>query len=187
IVTIEIAYFAFLALLHVLAHDLEPRALARSGQGGGYLGWALGGPMFKLFGSGLATVLFSSIIVIALGRTFGISRKHLREGLTATSKGLEAFAERMKREPQPRLVPPGKAPMAAPKPANVPARQSAPAAPAGTRASEPMVRPRQQPEPVEDSPVQPAKLVIPAAPPVIPARPVSALATQPDLDPAELQ
>src|SRR5579859_177338 len=54
ILAVEIAFFSYLAIQHVVAHDPEPRALARNGQAGGYIGWALGEPIFKLFGSGVA-------------------------------------------------------------------------------------------------------------------------------------
>ncbi len=98
ILTLEIAYLAFLAVLHLLAHDPEPRALARSGQGGGYIGWALSDLIFKLLGSGLAIVFFSTVMLVSLGMTFGVRRAHIRQGLLGASKRLEAFAERMKRE-----------------------------------------------------------------------------------------
>ncbi len=108
ILTIEIAYLAFLAILHLLAHDPEPRALARSGYGGGYIGWALSDPIFKLFGSGPALMLFFGAVVVSIGMTFGVRRVHVRQWLLATSKRLEALAERMKREPQPKSSPGGK-------------------------------------------------------------------------------
>jgi hypothetical protein len=41
LLAIEIAFISLLALFHLLANDPEPRALARAGGGGGYVGWAL--------------------------------------------------------------------------------------------------------------------------------------------------
>src|SRR5579859_801575 len=54
----EVAYVAFLALLHLLAHDPEPRALARAGGGGGYIGWAVSELIRGLFGSSVAILAF---------------------------------------------------------------------------------------------------------------------------------
>jgi S-DNA-T family DNA segregation ATPase FtsK/SpoIIIE len=100
IVIIEVAFFAFLAVLHLLARDTEPRALARSGQGGGYIGWALSEIPLKLLGQGLTLALFIGIAVVAIGAVLGIRRKHIRAGLLTASKRLEALAEYMKNAPQ---------------------------------------------------------------------------------------
>ncbi len=99
VVLIELGYLAFLGLLHLLAHDPEPRALARSGLGGGYIGWAVSEPIFKLFGSGLATVFFAGLMIGSLAASVGVRRRHVRQGLLSASKRLEAFATRMKQEP----------------------------------------------------------------------------------------
>jgi DNA segregation ATPase FtsK/SpoIIIE, S-DNA-T family len=111
ILTIEVAYFAFLAVLHLLVRDTEPRALARSGQGGGYIGWALSDLVFKLFGSGVALMFFASVVVISIAMTFGVKRMHVRKWLQSTNKRLESLSERMKREPAPRPAK-GEKPMA---------------------------------------------------------------------------
>jgi hypothetical protein len=66
----EIAFLALLAILHLLAGDPEPRALARSGLGGGHIGWALGELMAKLFGSGLSVLIYLTAIALAIGAIF---------------------------------------------------------------------------------------------------------------------
>lgn len=103
----EIAFLAFLALLHLLAGDPEPRALARSGLGGGHMGWALGELMAKLFGSGLSVLIYFGVICLALGAIFGVRRKHIKAWGIAFSKRLEQFAEALKR----RAAAPRPAPM----------------------------------------------------------------------------
>lgn len=104
ILFLELAFVAFLALLHLLPHDPEPRALARSGNGGGYIGWAVSDLIFKLFGYSVAEVFFVVVMLLSLGAAVGIKRVHIRRSLASASKRLEAFAERMKREPLPRLA-----------------------------------------------------------------------------------
>jgi DNA segregation ATPase FtsK/SpoIIIE-like protein len=100
VILIEASYFAMLAILHISANDPEPRALAHSGLGGGYIGWALSEPLVKLFGAGMAETIYVLVIIFSLGRVVGLKRKHIRDVLTAISKGLESFAERMKRPPE---------------------------------------------------------------------------------------
>ncbi|MBO9309527.1 MAG: hypothetical protein J7551_07060, partial [Chloroflexi bacterium] len=137
----EIAFLALLALLHLLAGDPEPRALARSGLGGGHIGWALGELMAKLFGSGLSVLIYLIAIVFAIGNIFGVRRKHLRAWGIALSKRLEQLSEALKRRaeaPRPRQARPMPAPSA---PAAAPdLRQPAPLpmlTPTPSRAAQP--------------------------------------------------
>jgi len=99
IVAIEIAFVAYLSVLHLLVNDPEQRAVARSGQAGGFVGYIVSLPVSKLFGPGVALFFFGSVIVIALSYSTGIRRRHIRQALAFSSKQLELFAERMKREP----------------------------------------------------------------------------------------
>jgi S-DNA-T family DNA segregation ATPase FtsK/SpoIIIE len=111
----EIAFLALLAILHLLAGDPEPRALARSGLGGGHIGWALGELMAKLFGSGLSVLIYLTMIALAIGAIFGVRRKHIKAWGIALSKRLEQFGEALKRRataPRPRRARPTPAPSA---------------------------------------------------------------------------
>jgi S-DNA-T family DNA segregation ATPase FtsK/SpoIIIE len=182
ILMIEIAYLAFLAVLHLLPHDPEPRALARSGQGGGYVGWALSDLVFKLFGSGVAIVFFVTLAVVALCMVFGIRRVHIRQGLNSTSKRLAALAEQMKREPLPRpRLTPASRPMAVRTQAATPPSALAEAnSPAASRAkdtisrkSTPMARPLRH-DPASAEPAMP-----PAPPPASPPAPSPAPGASP--------
>ncbi|MCE7945947.1 MAG: DNA translocase FtsK [Chloroflexi bacterium CFX4] len=166
----EIAFLAFLALLHLLAGDPEPRALARSGLGGGHMGWALGELMAKLFGSGLAVLIYFGVICLAVGAIFGVRRKHIKTWGIAFSKRLEQFAEGLKRRATaPR--PPRPSPMphqnrflrrASTPPISAPAPESAPPA---TFYREPAHADLTQPA------VPAADLTQPATPPIAPAPP----------------
>ena len=93
---IEIAYLAMLAMLHLAANDPEPRALARSGQGGGFIGWALGEIMALLFGRLLSLFIYALIFTLALVMIFALRRKHFRAALKFASAGLDRTAERIR-------------------------------------------------------------------------------------------
>jgi S-DNA-T family DNA segregation ATPase FtsK/SpoIIIE len=178
ILMIEVAYLAFLAVLHLLPHDPEPRALARSGQGGGYVGWALSDLVFKLFGSGVAIVFFVTLAVVALCMVFGIRRVHIRQGLNSASKRLAALAEQMKREPlpRPRLTPAGR-PMAVrnraatPSPAPTEANSSDPgrAKEMASRKSTPMARPLRDPASTEPTMPPASSVPVSLTPTALPA------------------
>lgn len=78
IIWIEVAFFALLAIAHLLAADREPRALARSGGGGGYIGWALSQVILSLFGSVVALGIFLFIFATGVFFAAGVRRTHVR-------------------------------------------------------------------------------------------------------------
>lgn len=115
---IELAFVTFLSLLHILPNDPEPRALARAGGGGGFIGWALGNTVQKLFGMPFAVFLFGLLTLVFIGIAFGLQRIHLRQSLIWVRGRLDAAAEWLTKErpPRPRKVRPSPKPMAAPVP-----------------------------------------------------------------------
>ncbi len=50
LIALEVAFFAFLALVHTLAFGNDPYQLVRSGEGGGAVGWVLAEAMWKALG-----------------------------------------------------------------------------------------------------------------------------------------
>ncbi|GAB4546962.1 MAG: hypothetical protein OHK0023_07460 [Anaerolineae bacterium] len=96
ILAVEAAFVAGVALLHLLSSDPEPRALARSGNGGGYVGWAVGEILAKLLGTWLASLTYGVILVVAVGVFFGVQRKQVRQAGLALSKQLEQLSKRLK-------------------------------------------------------------------------------------------
>jgi len=106
IVYLEIAFAAFLALLHLLAHDPEPRALARAGQGGGYIGWALSELLIGLFGSNLAIFAYGFVLIVMLALAIGIQRVHVRQSLLWLRTRIDALVTVLTtpRPPRPRKV-----------------------------------------------------------------------------------
>ncbi|MBX3063954.1 MAG: DNA translocase FtsK 4TM domain-containing protein [Anaerolineae bacterium] len=103
ILWIEVAFFAFLALYHTFLNDPEPRALARSGGGGGYIGWALSQVMISLFGSVVTTLFFGALMVFALGVAVGINRHKVRGAVGSTAKGMLTTADKLRQVKAPKL------------------------------------------------------------------------------------
>jgi hypothetical protein len=105
IVALEIAFGAFTALLHLAANDPEGRALAREGNGGGYLGWAL-----TLVTSGLghtiSLLIFGALLAAGLIVVSGLRLRHamlvimwLRARLQHTITRLDAMSFEVPYEP----------------------------------------------------------------------------------------
>jgi S-DNA-T family DNA segregation ATPase FtsK/SpoIIIE len=94
-ISLEIAYAAFLALIHLLAHDPEPRALARAGGGGGYIGWALSGLVSGLFGTGFATLVYAALLIVTIAIALGAQRVHVRKALLSANQRSIQAADRL--------------------------------------------------------------------------------------------
>ncbi len=68
LIALEVAFFAFIALIHTLSFDHDPYALVRNGAGGGAVGWVLSEAMWKALridagaGSPSAGRLLSAVI-----------------------------------------------------------------------------------------------------------------------------
>ncbi len=95
LLAIEIAFLGTLAALHLNNSDVELRALARAGQGGGLIGWGLSFPFYWLLGRSVALVLFIAIIIICLIVVIGIKRKQIVTKLQEYSDRLEKFSNRL--------------------------------------------------------------------------------------------
>ncbi len=98
LLAIEIAFISLLALFHLLANDPEPRALARAGGGGGYVGWALSQLVAVVFDPISSTILYGLIFLIALGRAAGIRRSHLSLVLNWLRESVQKLADRLEKE-----------------------------------------------------------------------------------------
>lgn len=68
---LELAFLSLLAILHLGSGESELRALARSGQGGGMIGWGLSYPFYWIMGRELALGFFGLVVaassIVALG------------------------------------------------------------------------------------------------------------------------
>jgi len=95
LLAIEIAFLASLSLLHLSNSEVELRALARAGQGGGLIGWGLSFPFYWLLGRSVALVLFAIIVVVCIIVVIGIQRSQIVDTLKKYSDRLQVFSERM--------------------------------------------------------------------------------------------
>ncbi|MBZ0278128.1 MAG: hypothetical protein K8I60_18420, partial [Anaerolineae bacterium] len=95
ILALEIAFFSVLALLHLGMGDSELRAVARAGQGGGYIGWALSILISGLFGSVTAIVFYGLLLVLSLGVVVGIRKDNLQEWIKTGSSRLRRYGDRI--------------------------------------------------------------------------------------------
>jgi len=94
---IEIAFLAVLAVLHLSNSDVELRALARAGQGGGLMGWGLSFPFYWLLGRSVALLLFGAIIIICLIIIIGVQRRQILENLKRYNQKLQKHSEQLLR------------------------------------------------------------------------------------------
>lgn len=95
ILALEIAFLASLALLHLMSGDTELKALARAGEGGGYVGWGLSSIFVSLFGSIPAILFYGLTFIISVGIVFGLSASNLKAWLSNNSQRLGSVGQRL--------------------------------------------------------------------------------------------
>ncbi len=98
ILAIELAFLASLALLHLLSGDSELRALARSGQGGGYVGWGLSIVISGLVGSIPAILFYGTIFIVSVGVVLGLSVSKLKTWLETNSERLGSVGQQLQKQ-----------------------------------------------------------------------------------------
>ncbi len=94
LLAIEIAFLAALAVFHLNHGDIELRAMARAGQGGGLIGWGLSFPFYWILGRALALTLFGLIIAVCIVAAVGLQRRHITAFLNQTSRQLQDHSEK---------------------------------------------------------------------------------------------
>ena len=92
---IEITFLAVLAVLHLSNSEVELRALARAGQGGGLIGWGLSFPFYWFLGRSVALLLFGGIIVICIIIIIGVQRRQMIDYLKQYNRKLQNQSDRL--------------------------------------------------------------------------------------------
>ncbi len=92
LLALEIAFLSALAILHLSNSDIELRALARAGQGGGLVGWGLSYPFYLVIGRQAALALFMSITAVATIVVVGLKRRHIVGALESANRSLQAYS-----------------------------------------------------------------------------------------------
>ena len=90
---LEIIFLSVLALLHLGNSDVELRALARAGQGGGLIGWGISYPFYWVMGRQPALAFFALLIVISLVVFIGLRRRHIVAFLGDLSQQLSDYSQ----------------------------------------------------------------------------------------------
>ena len=100
---LEVAFLAALAILHLSNSDIELRALARAGQGGGLVGWGLSYPFYLIIGRQASLILFIAIAALAGVVCLGLKRRHIVGLLERLAHSLQAYSSQ-ETQPRPRLT-----------------------------------------------------------------------------------
>ncbi len=93
----EIFFAAALAMLHLFTPTADGAALADKGEGGGFVGWAIGNALSSVIGDIGAGVLLGLLALFTLPALIGLSASHLRQW----SESLADRAEQARRVPHP--------------------------------------------------------------------------------------
>lgn len=99
VLAFEVLFMALQALFHILTFADEPRALAREGEGGGYVGWAISSISISAIGERTSILLFSGIVVFSLGALVGVQRRGVRAFVLGFSDLLGGVANWLRPRP----------------------------------------------------------------------------------------
>lgn len=105
ILALEVAFLSLLALLHLAANDPEMRAMARAGEGGGYIGYTLSIIIAGLFGSIPAILFYGGLFILSIGVVFGLRQSHVTTWLENNSQRLRAYGEKTMEKTKPKPKP----------------------------------------------------------------------------------
>jgi S-DNA-T family DNA segregation ATPase FtsK/SpoIIIE len=95
ILALEIGFVSVLAILHLFAGDAEYRAIARAGEGGGYIGWGVTFVPLYLFGETVTLIPFGALLIASVGIVLGVRRSHVSQSLQKFSHNLEGFGRKL--------------------------------------------------------------------------------------------
>ena len=91
---LELTFLSLLAILHLGSGDSELRALARSGGGGGMIGWGLSYPFYWIMGRELALGLFGLVVGVSSIVALGLRGSTLTRALARLGERLKLASDR---------------------------------------------------------------------------------------------
>ncbi len=101
IIALELVFLSTLALLHLaVSGSVETRAIARAGEGGGLVGWALSAPLAQLVGSVTVITLHTLTLIIGLGIVIGIKKAQVKRALIALNQRFDRYGKLLTDPPQ---------------------------------------------------------------------------------------
>ncbi len=78
IIGLEVIFVAGLALVHLLSFSQDPWRLAESGEGGGFVGWAISNLLIGALGWPIALLILLAILSLGIAMTFDLSRANVQ-------------------------------------------------------------------------------------------------------------
>jgi S-DNA-T family DNA segregation ATPase FtsK/SpoIIIE len=111
----EIFFAAGLAFIHLVTPTQNASALADSGRGGGFIGWAISSALESVIGEIGAGLAFIGIALFTLPAIVGLSAAHLRQwsnALAARARSAQTRQTPYKIQPRPKIEKPAPAPAA---------------------------------------------------------------------------
>ncbi|PJF22445.1 MAG: hypothetical protein CUN56_05970 [Phototrophicales bacterium] len=111
VLAIQVMFLAILGVLHLLPGDAELRAIVRSGEGGGLIGWGISMPLNLIFGRAVALIILSIMILGSIAVLAGVRQAQIISLLEHTSTILNQAGEKLantpipQREKKPKLPP----------------------------------------------------------------------------------
>ncbi|TVR24097.1 MAG: hypothetical protein EA396_02230 [Anaerolineaceae bacterium] len=109
IFALEIAFLTVLALLHIGQRDPELRAVARAGEGGGFIGWGMAVIPVSLVGDTVSLIFFGVVLAFCIGVIVGVKRTQVIAWLNTVSDRLGRYGKKLAATPvpeRPRKQPP---------------------------------------------------------------------------------
>ncbi len=100
ILALQVAFLSLLAILHLTSGDMEWRALARAGQGGGVIGWGLSMLIGGLLSSTFALFIYGLLLIICIAHVGGVKASHVTTFLQKASEKLRGYAEKTSQIPE---------------------------------------------------------------------------------------
>jgi len=98
---LELAFLSLLAILHLGNGESELRALARSGQGGGMIGWGLSYPFYWIMGRELALGFFGLVVAVSSIFALGLRGSMMTNALARLGDRLQQMSDHAKPEEPP--------------------------------------------------------------------------------------
>jgi len=95
LIGLEIIFVAGLALVHLLSFSQAPWQLAKSGRGGGIVGWAISNLLIGALGWPIALLILLAILSLGIGMAFDLSRINVQIGARAAIVRALSLYERL--------------------------------------------------------------------------------------------
>jgi DNA segregation ATPase FtsK/SpoIIIE-like protein len=96
IMALEMIFLSLEGLFHLLSFEPEGRALARAGEGGGHVGWAISSMFSSILGNWLAIFFLVIISLYCLLLVFKVRREHFRTVLSWVSEHAQELSNRLR-------------------------------------------------------------------------------------------